>query len=83
MTEQLTKSEFQDVVKKLKQKEVPGPGGITNKMLKRIGYETEANYSKHHQSQLALREVSIQVERCPYYSPIFKKDKDKKNPESY
>jgi len=82
MTESLTMSELEEALKKLKLKKAPGPDGVTNEMLKHLGYGAK-------RILLLVFNLSWHTGKFPskwkeaHIRPILKKGKDKHHPESY
>ena len=82
MSDNLTLSELEDAIKKLKQKKAPGPDGVTNEMLKHLGPGAKRILlSVFNQSWHSGRVPTKWKEA--HIRPIPKKGKDKRQTGSY
>ena len=82
MTECLTLRQLGEALKKMKQKKVPGPDGITNEMLKHLGPGAKCTLLRTNNQSWSTDTVPT-IWKEAVIRPIPKKGKDKRDPSSY
>ena len=82
MAEAISMEEVELAIRQLKYKKTPGPDGVTNDMIKNFGLLTKRTLLKLFTESWKTGTVPAMWKKATII-PIHKKEKDKKNPNSY